>query len=78
MMDDEHRLIARYAARLAANANNAVSMLEICHKYHAIMLVCCYKHYYKLVNRSCGCGTAASSMEQLHVAYQAHRVFYHL
>lgn len=28
-MDDEHRLIARYAARLAADANHAVSIITI-------------------------------------------------
>ena len=28
-IDDEHRLIARYAARLAADANNAVSSFRI-------------------------------------------------
>ena len=28
-IDDEHRLIARYAARLAADANNAVSSFQI-------------------------------------------------
>ena len=45
-IDDEHRLIARYAARLAADANNAVSSYQIKFEhfpqYNVIQYYCMY------------------------------------